>query len=437
MKRRINIQLLILGAIAIICTLCLSVTVFYDHFKTQVKEDLRSYAVFLSFMDTEQMEKLAEKQGNVDNLRITVIESDGTVSFDSQVDIKRLDNHKARPEFEEASKNGSGSIIRKSDTLSQSVFYYALRLENGQILRVSKETSSIFSVFYHMIPVLLLMGGLIFILCMVIARYLARSIISPIKHLAMNLQNPKKEMIYKELVPFTEMIQEQHRNILKNAKMRQEFTANVSHELKTPLTAISGYAELIENGMANGQDVKRFSMEIHRNANRLLTIINDTIRLSELDDNELSVTTEPIDLYNLALSCIKTLAINAEKNQVTIEVKGSHNIIEANKQMMEELIFNLCDNAIRYNNIGGIVTVTVEDIKGRTLLSVKDTGIGIPKKHQERVFERFYRVDKSRSKSTGGTGLGLAIVKHIVAQHNAQLNLISEEGKGTEITVLF
>ncbi len=437
MKRRINIQLLVIGAIASICTICLSVTVFYEQFKTQVREDLRTYGMFLSNMNTVQMENLIDGQNDKEGLRVTLVETDGIVSYDSQVAVAELDNHRTRPEIKDAFTTGEGSIIRESNTLSKSVYYYALRLSNGKVLRVSKESSSIFSLFYKMIPFLILIAFIIFLLCFVLARFLAKSIISPIEHLAQNLENPKKGLIYKELIPFTEMIKEQHTNILKNAKMRQEFSANVSHELKTPLTAISGYAELIENGMANEQDVKRFSKEIHRNANRLLTLINDIIRLSELDSDELSVLREPVDLYEVAADCMKTLALNASNNSVDIQIEGGHQVIEANKQMMEELIYNLCDNAIRYNNVGGRVLVSIDEQEGRTYLRVKDTGIGIPTKHQERIFERFYRVDKSRSKSTGGTGLGLAIVKHIVAQHNAELQLISEEGKGTEITVLF
>lgn len=437
MKRRINIQLLGLGAIAIFCTLCLSVTVFYEQFKGQVKEDLRSYGTFLSCMDISQIEGMVGKLEKTDDLRITIVEEDGVVSFDSNVDIKTLDNHKERPEIKEAMETGEGSTIRESDTMSQSVFYYAKRLPGGQILRVSKEAGSIFSIFYHMIPYLLLIAVGIFLLCMVVARVLTRFIIRPIEHLAMNLQHPRKELIYKELVPFTEMIQEQHANILKSAKVRQEFTANVSHELKTPLTAISGYAELIENGMANEQDTKRFSKEIHRNANRLLTLINDIIQLSELDSDHMQLSLEPVDLYEVSSNCMASLAINAQNNQVHIQVEGDHEVVEANPQLIEELIINLCDNAIRYNNVGGKVIVTIGKDQENTFLCVEDTGIGIPKKHQDRVFERFYRVDKSRSKSTGGTGLGLAIVKHIVAQLNAEIELMSEEGKGTKITVYF
>lgn len=437
MKKRIYIQLLGLCAIAIVLTLCLSMTVFYKQFKTQVKDDLTSNAKILSYMDIPQIEAMADNQAQEEDLRVTIIEEDGTVSFDSKVDEKTLDNHKNRPEIKEAFQTGEGSTIRKSDTLAKSVYYYALRLKSGQVIRVSRETSNLFSLFYHMIPFLIFIGFLIFLLCIFFAHFLTRVIIMPIKHLAGNLQHPKKEMLYKELIPFTEMIQEQHTNIIKSAKIRQEFSANVSHELKTPLTAISGYAELMENGMANEQDMNRFAKEIHRNANRLLTLINDIIRLSELDSEELKLTTEPVDLYSLAANCIKTLDIHAQKNGVTITLKGVHGVVEANRQMMEELIINLCDNGIRYNKVNGSVTVTVGENGEHVFLSVKDTGIGIPKNHQDRIFERFYRVDKSRSKSTGGTGLGLAIVKHIVAQHNAELILESEEGKGTEIRVVF
>lgn len=219
--------------------------------------------------------------------------------------------------------------------------------------------------------------------------------------------------------------------------MRQEFTANVSHELKTPLTAISGYSELIENGMANAQDITRFAAGIHKNAKRLLTLINDTIRLSELDATS-EVPFEALNLYDIATTSVDMLQINAEKHQVSLYLEGEPCEIRGDKQMMEELLYNLCDNAIRYNNKGGKVWVRVtREAEGEICLQVKDTGIGIPKEHQERIFERFYRVDKSRSKSTGGTGLGLAIVKHIVAKHGARLELNSGVGKGTTIRIFF
>lgn len=243
--------------------------------------------------------------------------------------------------------------------------------------------------------------------------------------------------VYKEMVPFTAKIRRQHEDIMQNAKLRQDFTANVSHELKTPLTAISGYSELIENGMAADADVIRFAGEIHKNSKRLLTLINDIIRLSELDVAERSLTMQEVDLYEVARTCVDMLQINGEKHDISIALCGTSCVVNANREMMEELVYNLCDNAIRYNNAGGSVKVWVTRVDGHAVLSVADTGIGIPAEDQERIFERFYRVDKSRSQSTGGTGLGLAIVKHIVEQHGARLELDSQLGKGTEIRVVF
>lgn len=242
---------------------------------------------------------------------------------------------------------------------------------------------------------------------------------------------------YEELVPFITTIQNQHADILKNAKMRQEFTANVSHELKTPLTSISGYAELIETGIAGENDIQRFAKEIHRCSRRLLSLINDIIKLAELDSDQMEMSYGEIDLHDVAGSCVEMLQMHAQKHDIQITYEGYRCLIHGDKGLIEELVYNLCDNAIRYNKTGGTVNVSVGMRGYTTVLTVKDTGIGIPQESQQRVFERFYRVDKSRSKSTGGTGLGLAIVKHIVAQHNAHLEMKSEVGVGTEITVLF
>ena len=220
--------------------------------------------------------------------------------------------------------------------------------------------------------------------------------------------------VYEELIPYIEAIKGQHEDVLQNARMRQEFTANVSHELKTPLAAISGYSELIQNGMASSeQEICRFAGEIHSNADRLLTLINDVIRLSELDGEEMQETLEQVNLREVAENCVNMLRVSAEKHEVTIDFQGENAVILATRQMTEEVLYNLCDNAIRYNRPGGSVHVMVKDRLDQAVLVVQDTGIGIPKEHQERIFERFYRVDKGRSKSTGGTGLGHAIVKHI------------------------
>ena len=222
-----------------------------------------------------------------------------------------------------------------------------------------------------------------------------------------------------------------------NARMRQEFTANVSHELKTPLTAISGYAELIENGMITSEsEIRRMAGEIHSNSGRLITLINDVIRLSELDEEQ-EEQLQKISLLSVAGKCVELLQISAEKHHVSISLQGEEAYLWGTGQMVDEVIYNLCDNAIRYNKENGSVTVRVMQQNGRAVLIVQDTGIGIPEESQERIFERFYRVDKGRSKSTGGTGLGLAIVKHIVVRLHGELNLESVVGEGTTITIVF
>lgn len=272
--------------------------------------------------------------------------------------------------------------------------------------------------------------------------YFTKRIIHPIEKLSETISQKDAEydeieVEYRELSTLMDTIRKQQKGIVDNADMRQQFTANVTHELKTPLTAITGYSELIENGMASGDDVKRFAGEIRRNSLRLLTLINDTIRLSELDMVGEEEEHEYFDLYDVADTCLNMLQITAEANMIELRLSGSHGTLYANKAMIEEVVYNLCDNAIRYNVKGGEVEVSVKDDFRKVILSVKDTGIGIPKEHQSRIFERFYRVDKSRSKEKGGTGLGLAIVKHILARYGAEIYIASEVGKGTEIIVIF
>ena len=437
MKKKINQMLMLIAAIAIFCTTLLITVVYYDLFRWQVIDDLQAYTLLIkNAIKEEELEEFSRKLSEQE-IRITLIGTEGQVIYDNAADSSQMENHSERPEIIEALQEGEGYAVRKSQTLSQSTFYYAARLDNGGVLRVAKDAGNIYSIFTRgmlsMVAVLLLL----FFFSMVLAHFLTAKLIRPIERLAENLDEGQDVTDYEELTPFVNMIQEQHQNILKSAKMRQEFTANVSHELKTPLTSISGYAELIETGMASDADVIRFAKGIHSSSKRLLTLINDIIRLSELDGTEEEVAFERLNLYQLADTCVEMLRMNAEKHGVTISISGCDCYINGNKQMIEEVLYNLCDNAIRYNNEGGKVEVEVYPRHHDTVLVVRDTGIGIPKEHQERIFERFYRVDKSRSKSTGGTGLGLAIVKHIIAKHNAKMELVSEVGKGTVITVIF
>lgn len=437
MKRKINLQFFVVALVAVLATLGLVTAVCYQVFQAQVMEDLEAYGHVLNKTLPFENNKTDDTSFQVDNLRVTVISKDGEVTYDSDANEGEMDNHGSRPEIEDAFKTGEGEAVRRSQTMDKNTFYYALRMDNGDVLRVAREAGSIWKMISEAVPALLGICLGILLLCVILAYFLTRSLISPIEALATDMDSLREKKIYDELRPFVETIKKQHEDILQNARIRQEFTANVSHELKTPLTAVSGYSELIENRMAEGEAAVRFAKEIHHSSNRLLTLINDVIHLSELDSMQLEETKEMVDLYEVARSCVAMLQLQAEKHQVNLALLGVSCQVLSTRQKMEELVYNLCDNAIRYNNKGGSVYVTVRPSGKKVILSVKDTGIGIPKEHQERIFERFYRVDKSRSKSTGGTGLGLAIVKHIVAGSNASMELDSEEGKGTEIRVIF
>lgn len=437
MKRKINIRIISLALLAILSTMLFVTITFSNMFKQQMMKDLQLYTEFLTKYETSEELFAMAVDLKEEGLRITLLSGDGTVLLDGEADVSLMENHANRPEIQAAVKNGEGQAIRISETLGRNTYYYAMQTEEGKILRVSTEAKNLLSFFVMLAPSLILIVVVLFVMAFIVAHFLSKSLIRPIEQLAENMESNEAIAHYEELEPFVKMIREQHADILKSAKMRQEFTANVTHELKTPLTSISGYAELIENGMASEADVTRFAQGIRTNANRLLILINDIIRLSELDSVEEEVPMEKINLYEMASTCVEMLEPNAEKHGVTILLTGEDVYISGNKMMMEELLYNLCDNAIRYNNTNGSVTVDVCIHEKKPVLTVSDTGIGIPKEHQERIFERFYRVDKSRSKSTGGTGLGLAIVKHIIAKHHAILEVESEVGRGTTMRVIF
>lgn len=445
MKKKINNSLMGTATLAIIATLLLTVAVCYHMLKNQIWDDLKVYArttgFFLQLVEEEKPEGDMEKfnrQMQECHVRITYIAADGTVVYDTVADASLMENHKDRPEVREAFETGEGQQIRMSETLEQSTYYYAFLMENGMILRISRDADSAYRIMEYAVPAILLMTVLLLAACGILSYFLSEYIIRPIKIIARDVEKVEETEAYEEMKPFIEAIKSQHNDVLSNARIRQEFTANVSHELKTPLTAISGYAELIENGMVSEEsEVQRFGREIHKSANRLLTLINDVIRLSELDDSKGEDIMEPIHLWDSAQACVDMLQFSAQKHSVALTLEGEDAVIMANKQMVEEVLYNLCDNAIRYNRENGKVTVSVRKRLDAAVLTVSDTGIGIPKEHQERIFERFYRVDKSRSKSTGGTGLGLAIVKHILIKLKADIALESESGKGTKITVTF
>lgn len=437
MKKKLNFQLTSIAILSMLLTMTLILIVYYDLFQQQVMDELKTVARMLSNVENLSEYSVRDYDTEVDNMRITLLDKEGNVIYDTDADASVLDNHAGRPEIAAAYEHGEGEAIRMSDTLSENTFYYAICLNDGGILRVAKEARSIFSVLGSMVPSLIVITFTLTILCAVLARFLTKSLLRPIEDMAKDIEHMDEVKTYSELEPFINTINSQHEDIIKSAKLRQEFTANVSHELKTPLTAISGYSELIENGMANEEDTLRFAKEIHRNSTRLLTLINDILRLSELDSGIQERPFEDLDLYEAASNCVSMLQFNAEKHNVTLNLYGQRTLIQGDPQMLEEILYNLCDNAIRYNVDGGKVDISIKENEEHVILMVQDTGIGISEKDQQRIFERFYRVDKSRSKKTGGTGLGLAIVKHIAEQMNAKLQLDSTLGKGTTITIFF
>lgn len=437
MKRKINARLVFLSILAIFATMFCITMVYYELFSKQIMGNLEIYSNFIREYNTMEEIISAGERNRDDGVRVTLIGAEGKVIYDSATDSDGMDNHGDRPEIMQALESGVGTDVRISETLDQSTYYYAVRLSEDMVLRVSEESENIFSFFFSAIPTLLVIGGILAVMSLLFAQVLTDNLVEPIEKLAEHLDDGENITYYEELEPFIQMIRKQHLDLLHSAKMRQEFTANVSHELKTPLTSISGYAELIEAGMGTEEDTRRFAAGIHKSATRLLTLINEIIRLSELDVSKGEVEQERLNLLVMANACTEMLQISAQKHGVSISVEGEDCYIMGNRTMMDELLYNLVDNAIRYNYENGKVHVRVHQEENRVILTVSDTGIGISKEHQERIFERFYRVDKSRSKSTGGTGLGLAIVKHILVSHDAKLELTSEPGHGTTMKVIF
>lgn len=437
MKKKIFKYFACMITVAILATTLLLSWVNYEMFKGRVMDDLEAYGRMFAVEMNGEAETQSALHSLEENIRVTLVHADGTVYYDNFADPNAMDNHAERPEIRQALENGSGSDIRNSSTVDQSAFYYAVRLKNGDVMRLAQEASNIWSVYFRSMPLIVLLAAGMACVSLYLAHLLTARLVQPIERMTAHLNNVSGVARYPELEPFMDMIEQQHEEILRSANMRVEFTANVSHELKTPLTSISGYAELIESGMAQGEQAKTFAAEIHKSANRLLTLINDIIRLSQMDAPMPDLKFEPVDLAQIAANTFEQLEMSARKADVTLQLDAKPAMVEADRQMMDELLYNLCDNAIRYNVHGGSVKLEIRPIRDKVIVCVQDTGIGISPENQEHVFERFYRVDKSRSKATGGTGLGLAIVKHIAVKHNAQIELESELGRGTRISVIF
>ena len=532
------------AVVVLLCSLGIVIGVLYNHFTGVQVEQLKD-ELSLAVTGTEQYGNVFLENIEADRFRVTWIDTDGTVLFDTQVDQNAMENHADREEVREAFESGSGSAVRNSSTLTEQTYYEARKLQDGTVLRISTNQASAWALMIDLLWPIVLVAVLAIGLSLILARRMAKNIVEPMNKL--DLEHPLSNNTYEELSPLLRRINQQHlqinaqmrklqrktdefiqitshmqeglvvldkethirsinfaamkifgaeescvgssffqvnrsnalRQTLNDAldkghgsvilelesriyrfdmssiqsdgnllgavvlvvdvtesqnaeQMRREFSANVSHELKTPLQGIIGSAELLESGMVRAEDTTRFVGHIRKEASRLVNLIEDIIRLSQLDEG-VELPTEQVDILQLCQDVKEILAPSAAKKNIKVNVTGNGFTVKGVRRMLQEIIYNLCDNAIKYNVPGGSVTIHAENRQ----LSICDTGIGIPAEHQSRVFERFYRVDKSHSKASGGTGLGLSIVKHAAAYHKAEIHLESTPGRGTTITVLF
>ena len=440
MEEKISYLLFLMGFAGLLCTAALCIFVFHKAFRAQAWTALEREADLVAAGCTQVDDPSQLKAYVNGSLRITLIASDGSVLFESATD-QPMENHLRRPEIQQAMKSGVGRDCRDSQTMGYETYYYAMLLPDGDILRVAQDSETIWSIYDSSIPAIVLSCVALMLAAAILSTLLTRALVQPVLNMTEDLDHIQDKVPYKELIPFAESIHADRILRENNEKMRQDFTANVSHELKTPLTSISGYAELIETGIAKPADVPEFGRKIHVEASRMIQLVNDILQLSHLDsvsETHAQPDMETVDLLDVAKDCVERQKLNAQRSFISLTYLGESARVLGNRDQLDELCQNLCDNAIRYNRPGGAVTLQCgTNDEGHPFLAVADTGIGIAPEEQGKVFERFYRVDKSRSKARGGTGLGLAIVKHAALYHHATLDLSSELGVGTTITVTF
>ena len=435
MTRKIFQNAFLLGASVLMICAVLFFVVEYEQKLKETYEALEGEAQYaacgLELGGREYLERLK----NIN--RVTWIAADGSVLYDSQYrDLKA--NQGDYPEVKNAFLTGEGQGERRSDSGGVSTMYYAFLCRDGTVLRLSRPLSA---VRYALLTVSPVLWGFLLVLLIsgVVAFRLAKQILKPVN--ALNLEAPEPESTYPELEPLVRRIQEQRLTILRDSaereNLRKEFFSNVSHELKTPLTSISGFAELMRDGLVPPEKVAEFSGDIYQESQRLISLVDDILRLSRLDEEKGFPEPVRVDLYPTAEEILSMLSHYARRRGVTLTLTGGSAWVYGVPQVLHEVIANLVDNAIKYNREGGSVTVSVTTQEGRPTVRVADTGIGIPREAQPRVFERFFRVDKSHSKQIGGTGLGLSIVKHGAQLLGAQVRLESEPGVGTMVTLTF
>ena len=380
-----------------------------------------------------------------DKIRVTWIDADGEILFDSGINGHiSTENHRDRSEFASALSSGEGSSTRFSNTLGEITYYYALRLDDGTVMRLAATQLDTLSILSGLVLPAVLVFIITILVAMLVSHRLSHRITTPL--LSLDLNRPLENEVYEEISPLLERMEEQNRRLVSQTKeivsTRREFTSNVSHELKTPLTVIAGYAELMKNGQTQPEDTAHFSELIYSEAVHMQELVEDILVLSQLDEADpLSASEEHaelVELRTLVEDCVYRLNPFADQHNVSFHVIGMGDVLVAgSKRILESMIYNLCENAIRYNQQGGSVTVSLVPHDSKLVLTVTDTGVGIAPDDQERVFERFYTVDKTRSRAIGGTGLGLAIVKHGAAYHGADLSISSTLDSGTSISIAF
>ena len=436
MRKKIQSSMILVITLTMLIAYAITTLVVYRQTIHIMEGEVRQEADYINVALDTSGESYLKTMDNVHvDTRITLIDPDGKVKYDSKEDDVTLQYHKNRPEVKAALKNGSGQDIRESNTLNKEMFYYAVKLENGDILRVSKTVDTAFRTAMKVFPAMGLIALIMLAFAGILVKWQVTRLIRPINRL--DLENPLENDVYEELTPLLKSIDKQNKEKDAVANMRKEFSANVSHELKTPLTSISGYAEIMKSGLVKPEDMKSFAERIYNEARRLITLVEDIIKLSKLDEGNVQLEKEEVDLYKLTREILTRLSPQAAKRKVHVEVTGEPVEYVGIRQILDEMIYNICENAIKYNKESGKLTVWVGNTLQGKKVCVTDTGIGIPENETDRIFERFYRVDKSHSKETGGTGLGLSIVKHGAMLHGAKIHVDSKLGEGTKIELIF
>lgn len=432
---KIFINTFFVGTLVYFICAFLFISNMYNYFEKQIFSELETESVFLeNVIKNQNIENLSKiKTSN----RITLIDFDGNVFFDNKVSIEQMENHGSREEFLAAKLNGSAQVSRFSSTMTEKTLYFARLINNDYVLRISCNQHSVWVLILGMSQILLIMFVLALVISGIFASLMSKKIVEPLNKI--DLENPEESEVYDELKPFIKRIVEENFEKAQREELRAQFSANVSHELKTPLTSISGFAEILKNGGTDEKTTKDFASTIYDESQRMIALVNDIIKLSKLDEKSISLEKEEISLKEVVNEVFSVLQASANKKNVKLLISADSGLINGVQPVIYEMVYNLIDNAIKYNKNGGVVEVEIKssDDNEKVIFSVKDSGIGIALNEKERIFERFYTVDKSRSKENGGTGLGLSIVKHAAKYHDASILVDSEVSKGSTFTVIF